>query len=142
LGELKTRPTGESADAYLRDSVDDVRRPDCHALVGIMRRATGAEPRMWGSSIVGFGSYRYRYASGHEGEWFLTGFAARKRDLALYIMDGFDGAEPLLARLGRHRTGKSCLYIKRLSDVDPDILEELIVKSVDALRNMYADDGR
>ena len=113
---------------------DEGRREDCRALAGLMARATGAPAAMWGASIVGFGRYRYRYASGREGEWFLAGFAPRKNDLTLYLMSGFDGYEPLLARLGRHKTGKSCLYIKRLADVDPAVLEELVTASVRYLR--------
>jgi hypothetical protein len=142
VGRSKTRPTEESVDVYLRESVDDERRPDCRELVDIMRRVTGAEPVMWGSSIVGFGTYRYRYASGREGEWFLTGFAVRKRDLTVYVMDGFDGAGGLLDRLGPHNVGKSCLYIRRLQDVDRAVLEDLLAGSVAALRRLYSDEGQ
>jgi hypothetical protein len=135
MADLKTRPTGESVEDYLRDAVDDARRPDCIELLRIMRRVTGVEPQMWGPSIIGFGSYHYRYASGREGDWFLTGFAVRARDLTVYVMAGFDESEATLARLGRHRLGKSCLYIKRLADVDVTVLEELIAQSVAALRD-------
>lgn len=104
---------------------------DCAKLVEIMGRATGAEPRMWGPSIVGFGSYHYKYDSGREGDWFLTGFSPRKQALTLYIMAGFERYDDLMRRLGRHSTGKSCLYVRRLDDVDLDVLTELVQASVD-----------
>ena len=137
MAELKTKRTGTSVDAFLAGVTDTGRRQDCLALLGIMKRATGAEPEMWGSSVVGFGRYHYRYASGREGDWFLTGFSPRKRDLTLYIMAGFERYEDLLARLGRYRTGKGCLYVKRLSDVDLGVLEELITRSAQHLRQAY-----
>ncbi|MCB0148089.1 MAG: DUF1801 domain-containing protein, partial [Caldilineaceae bacterium] len=102
----------------------------CRTLIAIMQEATGAAPRMWGESIVGFGHYHYKYASGREGDWFLTGFAPRKQNLTLYIMAGFDNYEALLSKLGKHSTGKSCLYVKRLADVDMPVLTELVVESV------------
>lgn len=100
-------------------------------------RATGAEPRMWGSSMVGFGQYHYRYDSGREGDFFLTGFSPRKNDLALYIMAGFDRHAALMAKLGKFRTGKSCLYIKRLSDVDLKVLRDLVKSSVRYMKAAY-----
>lgn len=99
-------------------------------LLRIMKQATGAEPAMWGPSIVGYGRYHYKYASGREGDWFVAGFSPRKRDLTLYIVAGFERYEALMAKLGKHTTGKSCLYIKRLADVDLTVLEELIASSV------------
>ena len=137
MAELKTKRTGASVDAFLAGVIDAGRRQDCLTMLGIMKRATGAEPEMWGSSVVGFGRYHYRYASGREGDWFLTGFSPRKRDLTLYIMAGFERYEDLLARLGRYRTGKGCLYVKRLSDVDLGVLEELITRSAQHLRQAY-----
>jgi len=136
--ELKTRPSGASVEAFLQGVGDEGRREDCLALLALMRRVTGAEAEMWGSSIVGFGSYHYRYASGREGDWFLTGFSPRKRDLTLYIMAGFSGYDDLLARLGPHKTGKSCLYVKRLADLDLEVLEELVAASVEHMRGAYA----
>lgn len=98
-----------------------------------MKEATGEQPRMWGSSIVGFGAYKYRYASGHEGEWPIIGFSPRKNDLTLYIMPGFADYTELMAKLGKHKTGKSCLYIKKLDDVELPVLKKLITKSVDKM---------
>ena len=130
MAELKTKENDQSVEAFL-SSIDDVQKQaDCRALVAIMQDATDAAPRMWGESIVGFGHYHYKYASGREGDWFLTGFAPRKQNLTLYIMAGFDNYEALLGRLGKHTTGKSCLYVKRLADVDMPVLTELVVESV------------
>jgi hypothetical protein len=129
LAELKTRPNEKSVEEFLA-AVDPGRQEDCRALVELMREVTGEEPVMWGPSIIGFGSYHYRYASGREGDWFLTGFSPRKRDLTLYIMAGFSKYEELLARLGKHKKGKSCLYVKKLADVDPAVLRELVERSV------------
>ena len=102
-----------------------------------MREVTGERPKMWGSSIVGFGSYHYTYASGREGDWPVVGFAPRKQNLVLYIMPGFARYESLLARLGKHRTGKSCLYVNKLDDIDPEVLEELVRESVDEMKRRY-----
>jgi hypothetical protein len=129
MAELKTRRTNASVGAFLK-KVDASRREDCEALVRIMKRATGAEPKMWGPSIVGFGDYQYKYASGREGDWFLVGFSPRARDLTLYLMAGVDRFPELRARLGKHTLGKSCLYIKRLDDVDVKTLGELVDASV------------
>jgi hypothetical protein len=125
MAELKTKKTVASVDAFLK-KVDDKRRADCVALVQLMRNATKAEPRMWGSSIVGFGDYSYKYDSGREGEWFAMGFSPRKTDLTLYLMPGVDHYRDYLARLGPHKTGRSCLYIKRLADVDLTVLRQLV----------------
>lgn len=126
MGELKTRPTNVSVERFLETIPDPARREDCRALVKLLRRITGLEPRMWGPSMVGFGTYHYKYASGQEGDWFLTGFAPRKGDLTLYITPGLHRYGKLLARLGKHKTGKSCLYLKRLTDANPDVLRELL----------------
>ena len=130
MAKLKTQKTNASVTAFLKSVADDERRKDCQTLVRIMKRAVGAEPKMWGSSIVGFGHYHYKYASGRENDWFLAGFSPRKQDLTLYIMAGFDRYDALMAKLGKHKTGKSCLYLKRLADVDVAVLEELISASV------------
>ncbi|RPI28790.1 MAG: DUF1801 domain-containing protein, partial [Actinomycetota bacterium] len=134
MAELKTRPSGASVEAFLQGVADEARREDCRTLLALMRRVTGAEPEMWGPSIIGFGTYHYVYASGREGDWFLTGFSPRKRDLTLYIMAGFSAYDDLLARLGPHKTGKSCLYVKRLGDLDLEALEALVVASVKHMR--------
>jgi hypothetical protein len=130
MAELKTKPTDQSVDDFLKGVSDERRRQDCYAILEFMKKATGAEPKMWGGSIVGFGAYHYKYASGREGDWFLTGFSPRKQNLTLYIMAGFGEYDELLAKLGKHKTGKACLYINKLADVDVSVLQELIAKSV------------
>ena len=130
MAELKTRPTDDDVAAFINNIADEQKRQDSQAILALMQDVTGAEPQMWGDSIVGFGSYHYKYASGREGDWFLTGFAPRKQNLTLYIMAGFEQYDTLLARLGKHKTGKSCLYLKRLADVDPNTLRELVRQSV------------
>lgn len=137
MAEMKTRKTEGSVDAFLDAVTDDSRREDCRTITGIMRRATGAEPKLWGPSIVGFGDYHYKYESGREGDWFVTGFSPRKNELSLYIMAGFERYEDLLAKLGKYRTGKSCLYVKRLADVDLAVLEELVKQSVAYTRQTW-----
>jgi len=137
MAELKTKRTEESVDAFLNGIEDETRRQDCLTVVEIMKRATQEQPRMWGPAIVGFGDYHYKYESGREGDWFLAGFSPRKRDLTLYIVAGFDRYESLMARLGRHSTGKSCLYVKRLADIDTAVLEELVTESVQHMKQKY-----
>jgi hypothetical protein len=138
VAELKTKPTGASVADFIAGIDGDEKRADCRALVELMSRVTGAEPAMWGPSIVGFGGYHYRYASGREGDWMLAGFAPRKRELVVYVMAGFNGAGALLARLGKHKASSgSCLYISRLADVDLEVLEELLRSSVEHLRATY-----
>jgi Domain of unknown function (DU1801) len=131
MAELKTRKTGASVNAFLKTIGDAARRRDCQTLVRIMRNAVGAPPRMWGPAIVGFGDYRYRYASGREGDWFVAGFSPRKQDLTLYLMSGVERFPSILKRLGKYKIGKSCLYIKSLAEVDMAVLAELIAASVD-----------
>jgi hypothetical protein len=130
VAELKTQKNDASVEAFLGGVADEKKRQDSFAILDLMREVTGEEPAMWGDSIVGFGSYHYKYASGREGEWFLSGFSPRKRNLTLYIMSGFDEYEPLLARLGKYKTGKSCLYINKLEDVDQETLRDLVRESV------------
>lgn len=133
MAELKTKETTESVSAFLKKIADKTRREDCLAVVDIMRDVTKEEPKMWGSSIVGFGRYHYKYESGREGEWMITGFSPRKGDLTLYIMPGFEPFPDLMKRLGKYKTGKSCLYIKKLADVDVDVLRELVTVSVNKM---------
>ena len=135
--DLKTKPTAASVEGFLASVSDERRREECRTVAALMRRVTGEEPRMWGASIVGFGTYRYRYASGREGDWLLTGFSPRKEALTLYLMAGFEGKAELTLRLGRHRIGKGCLYLSRLSDVDLGVLEELVRVSVTEIRLRY-----
>lgn len=130
MAELKTQPTGKSVKVFIDGIKDDARRRDCRTIMKIMRKATKASPKMWGSNIVGYGKYRYKYASGREGEWFTAGFSPRVQSLTLYIMSGFREYGTLMKKLGKHTTGKSCLYIKRLDDVDLTVLEELVERSV------------
>jgi hypothetical protein len=132
MAELKTKPTSESVTEFL-SRLDEDRRKDCMVVVKLMKSATGAKPKMWGSGIVGFGTYRYRYDSGREGEWPVIGFSPRKNDLTLYIMPGFERFDSLMAKLGKYKTGKSCLYVKKLADVDVAVLKELIAESVNAM---------
>lgn len=138
MSDLKTRPTALSVDAFI-DAVDDEhKRTDCRTVAELMAEITGAEGVMWGSSIVGFGSYHYRYASGREGDFFEAGFSPRKRALTVYVMAGFEEYDDLLARLGKHSTGKSCLYVKRLADIDLEVLREMLIRSVAYIRAKYA----
>ena len=137
MSEAKTRKNKASVTEFLNGIDDPRKRADCRAIAKIMRRVTGKRAAMWGTSIVGFGSYRYEYASGREGDWPECGFSPRAQNISLYIMSGFSTCRTLLDKLGKHKTGKSCLYIKRLSDVDTGVLEELIRKSVAEIRKRY-----
>ena len=134
MTELKTKVNNADVVAFLNGVADERKRQDCFAVLELMRRVTGAEPKMWGDSIVGFDSYRYVYATGRSGDWPITGFSPRAQNITLYIMAGFDQYDVLLARLGKHKIGKSCLYIKRLADVDLTVLEELVALSVEHMR--------
>jgi hypothetical protein len=130
MAELKTQPNDQDVEAFLNGVEDAHKRQACFVVKEIMEQATGAEAKMWGDSIVGFGSYRYKYASGREGEWMLTGFSPRKRNLTLYIMSGLDEYDALLDDLGKYKTGKSCLYINKLEDIDLGVLTDLVQQSV------------
>lgn len=135
MAELKTQRNDASVDAYISAIEDESRREDCRQLAQMMQRITGEEPHLWGTDIVGFGTYRYAYASGRQGDWFVIGFASRKRDLTLYLAQGFGSYDELLGKLGKHRTGKSCLYVKHLADLDMAVLEQLLTESVAFTRN-------
>jgi len=130
MPEPKTRATDASVDDFLKTLENDEVRLDCLTIAEIMRRATKSKPRMWGANIVGFGSGRLKYATGREVEWPLISFSPRKQNIALYLSPGFDGRDELLAILGKHSCGKSCLYIKRLSDVHLPTLRKLVTASV------------
>lgn len=134
MAENKTRPTEVSVTAFIDAITDPTRRADATALVKLMQRAAGEKPKMWGQSIIGFGSYHYRYESGREGDMPLVGFSPRKTATVLYNLIGSSDSKALLPKLGKHTTGKGCLYIKKLADVDERVLEALIVKSLAALR--------
>ena len=131
MAELKTKRNDASVEVFLDGIADEAKRRDSFAILAMMQEVTGVEAKMWGDSIVGFGSYHYKYASGREGDWMLVGFSPRKQNLTLYIMSGFEQYDELLQRLGKHSTGKACLYVKRLADVDPAVLRELVKLSVE-----------
>ena len=131
MAELKTQKNDGDIEIFLNSVTHDKRRADAFQVLELMKEVTGEAPKMWGDSIVGFGSYHYTYASGREGDWFLAGFSPRKQNLTLYIMSGFDEYDDLMARLGKFKTGKSCLYINKLEDVDQDVLKELVKKSTE-----------
>jgi len=137
MAETKTKPTDASVDAYLASRASPGQLADCKAIMAICKRVTKQPPRMWGPSMVGYGSYTYRYESGHSGEAFLTGFAVRGKDLVVYLMAESPEQVARLAKLGRHRMTKSCLYFKRLADLDVKVLEALIAASVGGVRRRY-----
>lgn len=138
MAELKTKLNNRSVDRFLKSIPDEQKRQDCFTLVKLMQQVIKAEPRMWGDSIVGFGSYHYAYGSGREGDWFLAGFSPRKQYLTLYIMAGFEQYDTLLKKLGKHKTAKSCLYINRLDDVHLPTLRKLIQRSVKYMTKLSA----
>ncbi len=137
MAELKTKKTNASVTAYLNAIADNQKRADCKAIGKIMRDVTGKAPKMWGESIVGYDSYDCKYASGREGTWPICGFSPRTPNISIYIMAGFSEFEKLMKKLGKHKTGRSCLYIKKLEDVDQKVLRDLITGSVKAMRKMY-----
>jgi len=130
MAELKTKETTESVSAFLNKITDEARRQDCFAVVDIMRAVTKEEPKMWGTSIVGFGRYHYKSEGGREGDWMITGFSPRKAALTLYLMGGFDKSPDLMKSLGKYKAGKGCLYLNKLSDVDVKVLRKLVAASV------------
>lgn len=135
--EPKTKLTKKSVAAFIAALPDPATRRDCRALVSMMRRVTGAPPRMWGPSIVGFGTWRYVYASGRTGDWPLAAFSPRRQNLTVYCMPGLEGVDALLEKLGPHKSSKACLYLRRLEDVDTRLLERLIRISVRETRKRY-----
>ena len=128
MAEMKTQVTRASVEKFLEGIKDEKKRQDCYQILKLMKKATKAEPKMWGTSIIGFGDLHYVYDSGRKGDWFLAGFSPRAQNLTLYMMGGF--ASDVLKRLGKYKTGKGCLYINKLEDVDIKVLDELITKSV------------
>lgn len=133
--EIKTQPTEVLPADFLASVEDEQKRKDSEWLLRMMEEVTGEPARIWGPSIIGFGSYRYQYPSGREGEWMLTGFSPRKTALTVYLMSGVERETELLVKLGKHKTGKSCLYLKRLSDVDTEVLREMVTISVQKVKN-------
>ena len=128
MPELKTKATNASVDKFLQGIKDEKKRQDCYQILKLMTKATKAEPKMWGTAIIGFGDYHYKYESGRENDWFLAGFSPRVQNLTLYMMGGFD--KEVLKKLGKYKTGKGCLYINKLEDVDLKVLNGLITQSV------------
>lgn len=137
MAENKTKPTEASVTAFINAIEDKARRADVRKVAAMMRKATGKRAKMWGPSIVGYGTYHYKYESGREGDFMVTGFSSRKQALTVYIMPGFEKFSTLMEKLGKYKTGKSCLYIKHLSDVDEKVLERLINESVKYMRKHY-----
>lgn len=137
MAENKTQPTDQSVKSFI-DSLDDQQKiADSWSLLELMKEVTGCEPKMWGPSIIGFDQYHYKYESGREGDWLKTGFSPRKREFSIYIMSGFKRHKELMEKLGKHRTGKSCLYVKKLEDIDMDVLKELVEESVKYMDEKY-----
>ena len=132
--EVKTRVNDASVVDFLSSVADEQKQKDSFEILKIMKKITGEEPKMWGSSIVGFGSYHYKGASGREGDWMQIGFSPRKQNITLYIIPGFERYPGLMKKLGKYTTGKSCLYVKRLSDVDVAVLKELITESLKVMK--------
>ena len=135
MAENKTKPTDLSVVNFLASVENDRRRKDAVAVWELMKDVTGLKPVMWGAAMVGFGTYHYKYASGREGDWFVAGFAPRKANLVVYIMSGFKAHDGLMKKLGKYKTGSSCLYINKLDDVDIDVLRELVRRSVEHVSN-------
>ena len=138
MADLKTKSHNASVPAFLKSVEHETRRRDAKVINEMMTRITGEKPKMWGPSIVGFGSYHYKYASGREGDWMMTGFSPRKSAMSLYIMTGYGEFDEIMSRLGKHKTGKACLYINKLENIDMVVLEELITKSVELMRKKYS----
>lgn len=137
MAEQKTIPTGDDVRAYLAQIPDEKKRQDCQALLELFKETTGEEPVLYTGNMIGFGRYHYRYASGHEGDSFMTGFAPRKDNITLYTYAWFDERQDLLERLGKHKAGKGCVYIKRLEDIDLEVLRELVAVSVARVKETY-----
>lgn len=137
MADIKTQKNDASVEDFLNSVENGRRKQDSFTVLQMMKEITGSEPNMWGDSIVGFGDYHYKYASGRENDWFKVGFSPRKQSLTLYLMNGFESYGEILSRLGKHKNSKSCLYINKLTDVDLDVLKELITASVTYLNEKY-----
>jgi hypothetical protein len=137
MAEQKTKPTEITVESFLDKVADEQAREDSLTLVKLMKKVTGSKPKMWGPAIIGFGQYHYKYESGHEGDICLTGFSPRKGNISLYVLSGFKGQDDLLKKLGKHKAGKGCLYVKKLEDVDMKVLENIVTQSVDFLKKKY-----
>jgi hypothetical protein len=137
MAELKTKETTASVDAFLNTVPDEQKRKDCFTIAKLMKQVSKHDARMWGGSIVGFGSYHYKYASGHEGDACLMGFSPRKGNIVLYLMGGIINGGDLLKKLGKHKAGKGCLYINKLSDIDMDVLKKLMETSFNYMKETW-----
>lgn len=137
MADLKTKENDASVSRFLDTVENEGKRKDCYALMKLMEKITGEQPRMWGTTIVGYGQYHYKYASGREGDWFRVGFSPRKQNISLYMMCGVEENKALLDKLGKYKNGKSCLYVNKLADVDIKILEKLIKKSLAEIKKQY-----
>lgn len=138
MAELKTKPNDSSVDDFIDSIESETKRDDCRVLLKLIGKITNEEPRMWGTSIVGFGDYHYKYNSGREGDWFLSGFSPRKQSLTIYMMGGYGTeSESLLSKLGKHKSSVGCLYVNKLADIDMKILEKLIIISIEKLKETY-----
>ena len=137
MSDLKTKKNEGSVDGFLKSVENEKRREDSFVVLDLMKEVTGEEPTMWGTSIVGFGTYHYKYASGREGDWMKVGFSPRKKNMTLYIMDGFGSYDSLLDKLGKYKTGKSCLFINKLEDVDQTVLRELVKQSFKSMSGAF-----
>ncbi len=137
MADLKTQQNERDVVDFLNGVENEQRRADSFELLELFSRLTGERPKMWGDSIVGFGTYHYKYSSGREGNWFLTGFSPRKQNLTIYIMPGFERYDEMMERLGKFKTGSSCLYVNKLTDIDRGLLEELVVTSVKDMKKIY-----
>ena len=136
MAELKTKVNDASVTDFLNGIKDEEKRADCFEILKLMKQVTKEEPKMWGASIVGFGSYHYKGASGREGDWFTVGFSPRKQNLTLYLMGGFEPHTELLKKLGKYKTSVGCLYLKKLDDVDKKVLKELVTKTVKRMKEL------
>lgn len=139
MADIKTKQTEQSVESFLKKVADEKVKEDCFAIIKLMKKVTGMKPVMWGTSIIGFGKYHYKYESGHEGDICLVGFSPRKQNIALYVKAGIEGQDVLLKKLGKHKAAKGCLYIKRLEDVDINVLGDIIKGTVSYLKKKYPD---
>jgi hypothetical protein len=139
MAELKTKPTSQSVSTFLSKITDEARRKDCEVVAKLMSEVTGARPQMWGPSIVGFGRYHYKYESGREGDWMLMGFSPRKGDLTLYILPGMHEFQELLSKLGKYKNAKSCLYVKKLEDIDLTVLRQILKQALKSMSKYRTD---
>ena len=135
--ENKTQPSAASVESFLDTIEDEKKRADAYQLLDLFKDVTGDPPVMWGDSIIGFGLYKYHYKSGRSGEFLRTGFSPRKRNFSIYIMHGFEGADNLMGKLGKHKTGRSCLYVNKLADIDMSVLRKLVELDVEVMKERY-----